>query len=58
MRTNLLLAASSLLAAAGLVAAETGLDAWLRFAPLPLGIAPAALPSAIVALNSTQSTLR
>ena len=43
--------------AAGLAAAETGIDAWLRYAPLPSGLsANHTLPSAIVALNSTTSS--
>ena len=40
-----------LLLSLGLVAAENGLDAWLRYAPLP--VAPHNLPSSIVTLNST-----
>ncbi|KAJ7443919.1 alpha glucuronidase [Mycena galericulata] len=40
---------------ATLVAAENGLQAWLRYAPLPPGH-NAALPSSIIALNSSASS--
>ena len=45
-----------LLLSVGLVAAENGLDAWLRYAPLPAANRNAQLPSSIVALNSTQTS--
>ncbi|KAL9107260.1 MAG: hypothetical protein Q9227_007801 [Pyrenula ochraceoflavens] len=38
------------------VAAENGLDAWLRYAPLPQSLRPSSLPSSVVSLNSTQSS--
>lgn len=38
---------------ASLVQAETGLQAWLRYAPLPRHIDHPALPSSIVVLNAT-----
>ncbi|GIZ38015.1 hypothetical protein CKM354_000144200 [Cercospora kikuchii] len=38
---------------ASLVQAETGLQAWLRYAPLPKHIHHPALPSSIVVLNAT-----
>ncbi|KAJ7620362.1 alpha glucuronidase [Roridomyces roridus] len=44
-----------LLLFAGLAAAETGRDAWLRYARLT-GHIPSALPSSIVALNSSTSS--
>lgn len=41
----------------GLAAAETGIDAWLRYAPLPGGaLNHQIFPGQIVALNSTQSS--
>ncbi len=43
-----------LLASLGLVAAENGLNAWLRYAPLPpANSSHSALPSNIIALNTT-----
>ncbi|KAJ7728258.1 hypothetical protein B0H16DRAFT_1470629 [Mycena metata] len=39
----------------GLVAAENGLQAWLRYAPLPPGH-NARLPSSIIALNSSTNS--
>jgi alpha-glucuronidase len=52
MMRNLLL-----LASVGVVAAENGLDAWLRYAPLPFASSYAhAIPSNIVALNSTETS--
>lgn len=45
------------LAAAGLAAAENGLDGWLRYAPLPCDSeCYNTVPSGIVALNSTKSS--
>lgn len=42
---------------AGLAAAETGLDAWLRYAPLPRQYRSRfSMPSAIVALNSSETS--
>ncbi|KAJ6484035.1 putative alpha-glucuronidase A [Mycena sanguinolenta] len=41
---------------AAVVGAENGLQAWLRYAPLPLGHSDAALPSSIIALNSSASS--
>jgi len=44
----------SLFALLGAAAAETGLDGWLRYAPLPrYSYAHASIPGDIVALNST-----
>lgn len=41
----------------GLAAAENGLNAWLRYAPLPGAVSKnAALPSSIVALNATSTS--
>jgi alpha-glucuronidase len=41
----------------GLVAAENGLNGWLRYAPLPQGLRPSSpLPKNIVTLNSTISS--
>ncbi|KAF2093764.1 alpha-glucuronidase [Rhizodiscina lignyota] len=46
-----------LLASLGLVAAENGLNAWLRYAPLPRGTySHVSLPSDIIALNSSQTS--
>ncbi|KAL1968542.1 hypothetical protein VTN77DRAFT_1752 [Rasamsonia byssochlamydoides] len=48
---------SLLLASLGLVAAENGLNAWLRYAPLPdANSYHPALPSNIVALNTTETS--
>ena len=45
-----------LLAILGLVAAENGLDAWLRYAPLPAAnVTHLALPSSIVTFNTTSN---
>ena len=42
------------LAVAGLAAAENGLNAWLRYAPLPTSTsASAAVPTNIIGLNDT-----
>ncbi|KAF2163139.1 glycoside hydrolase family 67 protein [Zasmidium cellare ATCC 36951] len=40
----------------GLVAGEDGLQAWLRYAPLPRGHHRSSLPSRIVALNDSSSS--
>lgn len=40
----------------GLVAAETGINAWLRYAPLPSAVSHPALPSNIVALNTSANS--
>jgi alpha-glucuronidase len=48
---NLLLVVLS----AGLAVAEDGLNAWLRYAPVP-GVSGRAFPSSIVALNNTKSS--
>ncbi|KUI61253.1 putative alpha-glucuronidase A [Cytospora mali] len=41
----------------GIAAAENGLDAWLRYAPIPNAASHAAdIPSTIVALNSTKTS--
>ena len=46
-----------LLSSLGLVAAENGLDGWLRYAPLPCGKkCNVALPSQIVALNANETS--
>ena len=42
-----------LLAAAGLAAAETGIDAWLRYAPVPAANASQSLPTNIISLNAS-----
>lgn len=45
------------LASLGLAAAETGLDAWLRYAPVPgASSLQSSLPSSIVALNSSSTS--
>ena len=43
-----------LLVSVGLAAAENGLNAWLRYAPLPAG--DYSLPSSIITLNSTEGS--
>jgi len=46
-----------LLASAGLAAAENGLSAWLRYAPLPgVGLYHYSLPSEIIVLNSSSTS--
>lgn len=46
-----------ILVTAGLAAAETGLEAWLRYAPLPIShMENARIPSTVVALNSSKSS--
>lgn len=51
-----MLVLSLLITIVGLVAADDGLQAWLRYAPLPRGQHHPALPSRIIALNDSSSS--